>query len=421
MMKRLLSIWLAFLLAIFMGISLVGCESEEEDERARYCDPRGKVWYNEESLPNVEEPFEKGYDGSCYIQIDKEGNVLFKPLDGEEMRGTLTTSKDELLKRTEVSISLENGGLATGDCWQNKYGRDLWIWYNGKCYYFDDKQKISKEEFEEYRGQFVDFLLGVYETGIFPTEEEIAKNELYRKFTHYMQIDPCCGGPITYSTVEKATIKRIYSRAYEEEVVLEIDGKTVTCSQYHPIVALITQSGEIKELSYEDVRKGDCLVRRQKKSDGTYSIEGIFYIEEAVETPDKELSYATRDIEGTLNKDRHFLYFLYEDMITIIRTKEELEEVFRGIEVEWNEKPIWERYSEDFFETQSLIFFVQIEIGQDTEMELDSIGLKDNVATVYVTKYTSDDREMTVLWELLHVPKEELAGVEDIKIQSLYL
>ena len=424
-MKRLLSIWLAFLLAIFMGISLVGCESEEEDERVynyTYCDPRGVEWYNDASLPHIQKPFEEVYDGTYTIDIDKNEDVVFKLPDGEELKGRLTMALNRRRPVIDVTIAFENGRIADGSCFKNEYGRYLYLWYNYKQYVFDEEIDYTKKEFEEYRRGFTEFLIGVYETGYFPTEEEIAGNKMYRKYTNYFQVDPHCGGPFTYDKVEKATIRE-FQYGSEEKLVIGMGGEKIVAVISRPNVALITRSGEIKKLTNDDIRKGECLIQgdfTRQSGEEVYSIKGIFYIEETIETPDKELSYMARDIERSLYI---FDPDLYEDMAVIIRSKEELEEVFSGIEVHWRESPIWERYGENFFESQSLIFFVQVELKEGLKMEIDAVGLKDNVVTVYVSKYDSDDngRATVVLWKLLCVPKEAISGVESVKIQSLYL
>ena len=150
MMKKFLSVCFAILLTICMSISFVGCSSF-------YCNPRGKDWYNYISLPNIANPFNEIYDGSYSIQIDKEGNVVFKTLDGEELKGTLSTSLNLENTLTDVSIQFENGKTVTGHCQKGKEWRMLTINYDYMIYRFSGTRQMSKEEFETYRSQFIEF------------------------------------------------------------------------------------------------------------------------------------------------------------------------------------------------------------------------------------------------------------------------
>ena len=128
-------------------------------------------------------------------------------------------------------------------------------------------------------------MTNVYETGKFPTQEEIVNNDLYQQFTSYCQIDPCCGGPIVYDIVEKATIEKIAEvEEWGEETKLRVNvnGEIFDCEEIESItVVSIGKDGEIKKLTYEDIRDGQCLVSRNSYySNGeTYSIDRIFYIE----------------------------------------------------------------------------------------------------------------------------------------------
>ncbi len=281
MMKKVFSLCFAILLTICMSISFVGCISF-------YCNPRGKDWYNHISLPSITNPFDGTYDGSYSIQIDKEGNVVFKTLDGEELKGTLSTSLNDVNPWTEVFIQFENGRAASGKCYRKNGGRTLQIHYDHKVYNFSDTRQMSKEEFETYRSQFIEFLTNVCETGNFPTQEEIANNDLYQQFTNYYQIDPCCGGPIEYETLEKATIEKIEKiEEWSEDLLLtiRINGESDDYVAYEGdslVIVSIDKNGEFKEIAFSDIKEGECLVSRDSyysNGETGYYIDRIFYIE----------------------------------------------------------------------------------------------------------------------------------------------
>ncbi len=268
------------MLTLCMSVSFSSCISF-------YCDPKGKDWYNSISLPNISNPFNEIYDGSYSIRIDEDGGVVFKPLDGEEIKGTLTTSLNPRNTRTNVSIEFENGKTAWGYCYTRDKGRYLTIIFGNKSYVFTDKRQLSKEEFEVYRSQFIAFLSNVYETGVFPTQEEIENNSLYKQFTNYYQIDPGHGGPIHYETLERVTIEKIESvENYGDiikEITVNINGESVVC-QLDLMVAARIRNGELQALSESDITEGDCLMGRYRYWHGLeereeYRILEIFYLE----------------------------------------------------------------------------------------------------------------------------------------------
>ena len=271
-MKKILSIGLAVVLTMCMGLSLVGCFSY-------YHNPKGKEWYNIASLPYISNPFNAIYDGCYSIQIDKDGTVAFKTLKGEEIKGTLSTSfgHKNLSSFADISIQFENGKTATGKCSTKDKERTLSIYYDGRTYKFGEKRQLSKEEFETYRSQFVQFLISVYQTGSFPTEQEIENNSLYQQFTNYFQIDPCCGGPFVYDTVRKGTIEKIEDVNSWKELTLTVDGERVVCETESDTFVALIKNGEITELDLSDIKEGECLISYE----GSYNIAviGVFYIE----------------------------------------------------------------------------------------------------------------------------------------------
>lgn len=257
---------------IFVCASLVGCSEHH------YCDPRGKEWYNSPSLPNITNPFEEIYDGSYAIQIDKDGRVKLTTLTGEVKEGTLTASYNgENWRSAKISIEFEDGETATGSCSKYADGRILSIYYKWKMYSFVDTKQLSKEEFEEYREGFVEFLVDVYETGKFPTYEELEANSLYRQFVDCAQ--RYGSSKYEYETLEKVTVEKIEATEYYEymkNVTLTVDGESKVYSLCDDANIAIIRNGQIEKLDFSDLMVGECLVELYEND---HVIEGIFYIE----------------------------------------------------------------------------------------------------------------------------------------------
>ena len=276
-MKKISTVILSVILFICSCLSFTSCLN-------KYCDPRGKAWYNYTSLPDISNPFAATYDGSYSVQIDKKGNIEFKTLNGDVLTGTLSCSFDRDRYLADIDIQFDNGETAGGYCEQTSKGRNLKLIYKHTSYEFGDKRQTSKEEFEEYRRQFVGFLTNVYETGVFPTEEEIKVNSDYRQFTDYHQIDPCCNGPIDYEQLEKAVIEKVEIAEYNERIAIimvNVGGESFSCEVIISSleIALITRDGEIKELGIDEVKEGGCLLTKYGYGEDLYSLSRIFYIE----------------------------------------------------------------------------------------------------------------------------------------------
>lgn len=272
MLKKCLSFGLMILLTICMGMGFVGCFSDgaDTDDLAALLlgyDPKGKVWYNGSELPSIDEPFRAVYDGCYSVQIDEDGNVLFRPLNGETIVGKLSTETQNF--RTKVSILFENGKLATGSCSKQNFS----FLYERKNYRFYDSIQTTKEEFDEYLSQFIAFLTNVYETGNYPTAEEIAADRLYRAFTNYHQTDPCCGGPIVYEIVERATIESIEKVDYGTKMTVTLNGERVDCVLSDDCDIARVANGAIEELSVDDITPGECLINIEN------SVFTIFYMD----------------------------------------------------------------------------------------------------------------------------------------------
>lgn len=288
-MKKTIIIAITFLLIACTTLSLAGCIFDKST-RSTFCDPKGKEWHNFEHFPSIGAPCSEVYEGGYSIKIDDNGNVEFKLITGEVLKGTLTilSVKKKTGTRSYISIQFENGKTVSGDCIQNKSGRFLDFIYENRIYQFSDKIRCTKEEMDVYRGQLVEFLIGVYKTGVFPTQEEIANNELYRKFTGYSQVDPHHGGPIRYKTAERAKVLNVFMLNDIASVYVDINGEVVECTTDGGLPKCYEiKNGTIQRIEVEskyDVKKGECLISREKKysyenDKTTYEINDIIYVE----------------------------------------------------------------------------------------------------------------------------------------------
>ena len=150
------------------------------------------------------------------------------------------------------------------------------------------ENEISQEDFDTYYSQFVDFLTDVYETGTFPTQQEIESNALYRKFTDYVHIDPCCGGPIRYSALEKTIIEKIELNTdyimLTYNLYINTNGENFTCLIFEDDTFVTIKNGKLTKLTIDDITEGECLIRRVAYRDNGeithYNAYTIFYIED---------------------------------------------------------------------------------------------------------------------------------------------
>lgn len=252
-MKRFLLVIFTLALLIFIVFAFLVLWN-----RNYYCDPRGKTWYNRTSLPSISRPYKELYDGSYTINIDREGNVLFKPLEGDEIKGKMIVYPDEKYKEARITIEFENGITSHGECRKNKNGRSLYFEYMSSYYNFSEERGIFKEASEEYRAGLIEFLYGIYETGEFPTEQEIEENELYMNYTNYHQVDPGHGGPVIYDLVDKATVEEI---DFENKLItLTVNGETYQVIFGEETQVSYVSDGKIVEMGIEDLATGECLV-----------------------------------------------------------------------------------------------------------------------------------------------------------------
>lgn len=279
-MKKLSSILLAVLLALCMAVGFLACETSlNEPQDDGYCDPKGKVWYNRVSLPNLSDPFIESYDGIYSIEIDNSGKVVFKPSDGVILNGDLTASKSERQKIMNISIQFEDGTTATGTCYKTDNDfRGLSIYYLSKSYYFTGKRQYTKQEVEDYRSQLIQLLVEVYnEERFFPSQNEIKSNDLYKEYTDFSQVDPCCGGPITYTEADSAVIEDIYDY-YDGSLTIYAYGQRFIGYIYPDVYFAVIKDGKLYKLSASEMRTGQCLIVRL--NGGSQYIKGVIYVED---------------------------------------------------------------------------------------------------------------------------------------------
>lgn len=265
---------LLFLLVIILALALFVTVSSLWN-RNYYCNPCGKIWYNQSAFPDISNPFNEIHDGSYTISIDDDGNVLFKPIDGEEIKGKMTISPYYKYYSASIVVEFEDGETAEGICRINKDERFMSLRYKSKYYYFTDKRSLSKEEVKEYRLELIDFLSGVMETGEFPTQQEIKENSTYRYYTSYYQIDPGCGGPIVYDVCKKATVEKVdYAN---RSITITIDGVTKELLLTNETMAVYVNNGRFNMLNLSDLVVGECLVVTDNHTDDLVRLNQIFY------------------------------------------------------------------------------------------------------------------------------------------------
>lgn len=275
-MKKYLSLLIAIFISVYLVLNSAGCLSSR-------CDPRGKDWYNYTAYPYISTPFNELYDGSYSIKIDERGNVQLKTLNGETINGVLTIENKENSKITNVYIEFENGKKAEGSCLEGNSERVLNFYYEANSYRFYDSPSQTKEELDQYRSQFIDFLSNVYKTETFPTQEEISTNDLYRRFTYYRQIDPCCNGPIVYDSVEKATIEKIEPLKYGNKLTVTVNGESREYQSEQNVTIAVIRNGELKKLDPSEIHEGECLISKEyhyRNGEPYYEAAIIYYVED---------------------------------------------------------------------------------------------------------------------------------------------
>ena len=249
-MKKIL---FSMFLLVF-GLCLVGCDISDNTEKPS-IDMLYSDWYNCAKLPSMEDPFAEVYDGCYSIEIDENNNVTFKSINQEQLNGTLEYEEKEYT--FDIKITFENNEIAKGSLSISNDSPYLHFFYKGVNHCFTKYRVISKEEFELYRIEFNSFLRDSFNNNTYPSLEEVETNELYRQYTNFHQIDPCCNGPKIYVGVNKVSIitdfeKGEISATYNDGAI-----KNINIYDIENIV-LVKLDGTFERL--EQVQEGQCFL-----------------------------------------------------------------------------------------------------------------------------------------------------------------
>ena len=275
-MKKIL---VSMFLLVF-GLCLTRCDNNKNKKPTvsmLYSD-----WYNCVKLPSMENPFAEVYDGCYTIKIDENNNVSFKSINQEQLKGTLEYEEKEYT--IDIKITFENNEIANGSLSISNDSPYLHFFYKGVNHCFSKTKVVSKEEFEQYRNDFNKFLREAFIKNNYPTIEEVEQDTLYREYTNFVHIDPCCNGPKHYTSVGKVVIKSIPEK--DEFTATYSDGTIENINIYDvENIVLVKLDGTFEKL--ENIQNGQCFL--------TDSLS-IFYFEcehlwdEGVADPSSSLS-----------------------------------------------------------------------------------------------------------------------------------
>ena len=241
-----------FIFLLIFCLFLAGCTTSETPTVEMIY---GK-WYNCQELPSLKDPFVKIYDGSYSIEIERNNTVKFKTIDNEVLIGQLTYEKKQLY-RIEIKIIFENNtSTYSGRLQIVNGGPYLNFKYEDYEYTFTSIKSISKDELETYSVNFNSFLWDCYINDNYPTLEEVKENEMYKNYTYFHLIDPCCNY-VDYIRVNKVNIS--INTKYNELNVLFSDGKVEnkTISSINDII-LVKKDGTFERL--EEIQEGKCYL-----------------------------------------------------------------------------------------------------------------------------------------------------------------
>ena len=248
MKKILVSLFL-----LLFGLCLVGCDNNKNKKPTvsmLYSD-----WYNCAKLPSMEDPFAEVYDGCYTIKIDENNNVSFKSINQEQLKGTLEYEEKEYT--IDIKITFENNEIANGSVSISNDVPYLNFFYKGVNHCFSKTKVVSKEEFEQYRNDFNKFLREAFIENNYPTIEEVETDELYRQYTNFHQIDPCCNGPKIYVGVNKVSIITDLEKC---EIAATYNDGTIDNINIYDIenIVLVKLDGTFERL--EQVQDGQCFL-----------------------------------------------------------------------------------------------------------------------------------------------------------------
>ena len=249
MKKVLVSMFL-----LVFGLCLVGCDISDNTEKPS-IDMLYSDWYNCAKLPSMEDPFAEVYDGCYSIEIDENNNVTFKSINQEQLNGTLEYEVKEYT--FDIKITFENNEIAKGSLSISNDSPYLRFFYKGVNHCFSKSEALSKEEFELYRSEFNAFLRDSFNNNTYPSLEEVETDELYRQYTNFHQIDPCCNGPKIYVGVNKVSIITDFEKG---EISATYNDGTIKNINIYDIenIVLVKLDGTFERL--EQVQEGQCFL-----------------------------------------------------------------------------------------------------------------------------------------------------------------
>ena len=249
-MKKIL---VSMFLLVF-GLCLVGCDISDNIEKPS-IDMLYSDWYNCAKLPSMENPFAEVYDGCYTIKIDENNNVTFKSINQEQLNGTLEYEEKEYT--FDIKITFENNEIAKGSLSISNDSPYLRFFYKGVNHCFSKSEALSKEEFELYRSEFNAFLRDSFNNNTYPSIEEVETNELYRQYTNFHQIDPCCNGPKIYVGANKVSV---ISDLEKGEITATYNDGTIDNINIYDIdnIVLVKLDGTFERL--EQVQDGQCFL-----------------------------------------------------------------------------------------------------------------------------------------------------------------
>lgn len=262
-MKKILISMFLFIVCL----CLVGCDANNNSKKLTtevlYDD-----WYNCSKLPNIADPFAEAYDGSYTIKIDKENRFTFTTFNGEQLKGKLELEEDEYT--VHIKMKFENNDVANGYLNIKDESPSLVFFYKGVNYRFTDSRSISKDEFEAYRADFCSFLRNSFINNSYPSIEEAETSPLYREYTNFSQIDPCCNGPKVYTSANRVTIANdpekgeIYA-TYNDGSIDYIDKNDIEK------IVLVKADGTLERL--EKIQDGQCFLTNDFYDHSLYYFE----------------------------------------------------------------------------------------------------------------------------------------------------
>lgn len=235
---------------LLMVVMLASCNQNKKPT----VDMLYSQWYNKATLPSIDNPLAEAYDGSYSIQIDKDNKVIFKPNQKETLTGTLEVKVEKY--RINYTIKFDNEKNANGTLFTADNLPYMSLFYDHINYQFSTTKAISKEEYDDYRSNFASFLRNSFINNNYPTIEVAENDPLYKEYTNFIHIDPCCNGPKIYSNAYKANIEIDIEN--NKIIILSDDEKikTVDLEEAHKIY-LVKANGEIELL--DEIVTEECL------------------------------------------------------------------------------------------------------------------------------------------------------------------